>query len=509
MFRFITFLPISLLCVAVACRWLVAQFPYSGQNKPPLFGDYEAQRHWMEVTTSLPASDWYQNTTDNDLMYWGLDYPPLTAYHMYILGYSSNKFLNESWLELHKSRGHESYMHKIFMRSTVVIADLLIYIPAVVYYFYKTEPIQQKLQPSNDNKANILAYTALTLFYPAQILIDHGHFQYNCVFMGLVTWAVILIIKGKQATSALLFTLALNYKQMSLYYSLPFFWFIASINLRVRPLWKGIRNIMMIGFIVISTFIIMFLPFSQTKDNIVQVLRRIFPFYRGVFEDKVANFWFCLSVFYKFRKVYTLEKLLHGSTLLTLFTSLPAGLHLLIKPSVKSFKYALVNTSLVFFLLSFQVHEKTILVPALPILLLFREHPMAVNWFVLVSTFSLQPLLVKDGLTIPYLVLMISYTLISFDMFASHFKLNLHRFFSLHNFTIVIYLSSILGCYILSGLALWVTPPKRYPDIHPTVNSLYSCFHFMGFLLFFYHKQLIHSTKSSLTDKSHLLKKNK
>jgi hypothetical protein len=24
-----------------------------------MFGDYEAQRHWMELTLSLPARDWY------------------------------------------------------------------------------------------------------------------------------------------------------------------------------------------------------------------------------------------------------------------------------------------------------------------------------------------------------------------------------------------------------------------------------------------------------------------
>jgi len=30
-----------------------------GQGKPPMFGDYEAQRHWMEVTYNLPLSRWY------------------------------------------------------------------------------------------------------------------------------------------------------------------------------------------------------------------------------------------------------------------------------------------------------------------------------------------------------------------------------------------------------------------------------------------------------------------
>jgi alpha-1,3-glucosyltransferase len=47
-----------------------------------MHGDFEAQRHWMELTISQPVSQWYFR----DLEWWGLDYPPLTAYHSWILG---------------------------------------------------------------------------------------------------------------------------------------------------------------------------------------------------------------------------------------------------------------------------------------------------------------------------------------------------------------------------------------------------------------------------------------
>lgn len=30
-----------------------------GAGHPPKFGDYEAQRHWMEVAIHLPPSEWY------------------------------------------------------------------------------------------------------------------------------------------------------------------------------------------------------------------------------------------------------------------------------------------------------------------------------------------------------------------------------------------------------------------------------------------------------------------
>ena len=30
----------------------------AGAGKPPKFGDYEAQRHWMEITVNTPMREW-------------------------------------------------------------------------------------------------------------------------------------------------------------------------------------------------------------------------------------------------------------------------------------------------------------------------------------------------------------------------------------------------------------------------------------------------------------------
>lgn len=485
----------------------MAQFPHSGQDSPNLYGDYEAQRHWMEITTNLPVTEWYKNSTDNDLLYWGLDYPPITAYHMYILGRIANYF-NGSWTELHKSRGIETYEHKIFMRMTVLSADILIYMTAIIYYFYQTQPLYYASPPSNSHKQNVAIYTALVLMYPGQILIDHGHFQYNCVFMGLTLWAIILMSKEHKVASAVIFTLALCYKQMSLYYSLPFFWFIVATTLREGSLFRIVSRIILFGLIVSSTFAIVFLPYLKNSQDFLQVLHRIFPFARGLFEDKVGNFWFTLNIFYKIREFYSTNELLKISTVTTLLVSLPVGLHILFKPTLRTFKYAIVNTSLAFFLLSFQVHEKTILVPALPVLLFYREHPMIVNWFAIVSTFSLQPLLHRDGQLVPYLVLMIMFTLISIEMFSRHISLDLSKLFSLNNLIIAAYFSSILGCFSLSVAAIFVKPPQHLPDLHPTLNALYSCLHFTYFLIFFYYKQFSgDGKKNQAPERVYLLKK--
>jgi hypothetical protein len=36
-----------------------------GFNKSPMFGDFEAQRHWMEITVNLPVSEWLEKALKN------------------------------------------------------------------------------------------------------------------------------------------------------------------------------------------------------------------------------------------------------------------------------------------------------------------------------------------------------------------------------------------------------------------------------------------------------------
>ena len=116
--------------------------PPPGQGTPPMFGDYEAQRHWMEITNHLPTQQWYTY----DLQYWGLDYPPMTAYHSWLCGkmyvvlilcsfllplpMNRGSFIDSRWFALDTSRGIETPASKLYMRSTVILSDYVVYIPA-------------------------------------------------------------------------------------------------------------------------------------------------------------------------------------------------------------------------------------------------------------------------------------------------------------------------------------------------------------------------------------------
>lgn len=287
-------------CGAFSLRTIISLQSYSGYNKPPMYGDFEAQRHWQEITINLPIADWYTNTTDNDLMYWGLDYPPLTAYHSWINGWMAQK-LNHSYTELHKSRGITTENHQNFMRNTVLIADLILYIPAMIF-------AAQSIGFQSNAILNVLSIVTV-LFHPGQIIIDNGHFQYNNISLGFAALAIAAIFRNHERLAAFLFVLALNYKQMELYHALPFFVYLLSNSFKSSTKQSGIgqrsligiKNVAILGLIVIFSFALIWSPWLRTLEHLKQLVHRLFPLARGVFEDKVANVWCVVNIFYKLK----------------------------------------------------------------------------------------------------------------------------------------------------------------------------------------------------------------
>ncbi|XP_030851898.1 dolichyl pyrophosphate Man9GlcNAc2 alpha-1,3-glucosyltransferase [Strongylocentrotus purpuratus] len=469
-----------IVVAAVSIRWCVSLNPYSGAGKPPMFGDYEAQRHWMEMTYHLPVKEWYHNTSTNDLQYWGLDYPPLTAYHSWLCGYVADK-VNPDWVALQRSRGHESEGHKLFMRYTVLVADLLVYIPAVIAFFLWTVKDRSNIQ--------LLAFAAVTLLYPGLVLIDYGHFQYNCISLGFTLWAVVAMATNHELLGSVAFVLALNYKQMELYHAVPFFCYLLGRCLWSKDeirLWKLAK----IGVFVIGTFALCWLPFLHDIDHIQQVIHRIFPFARGLFEDKVSNIWCSLNVIIKLKNLLSQPLLIRLSLASTLICLAPSAVNLLLNPSIQKLKYALVNSSLVFFLFSYQVHEKSILIAALPVCLLIHEQPFVCTWFLLISVFSMLPLLIKDGLilaTIPLMVLFYTGSKVSQSSWVTPPTSDQRgQSASFRNFA---FWCSILGVIALTACSLVIQSPQRFPDLWPVLVSIYSCGHFILFLISFNYLQ--------------------
>ena len=309
----------------------------------------------MEITSNLAIGDWYVNTTDNDLLYWGLDYPPLTAYHSLIFGKVA-KYIYPEMVTLNSSKGFETKNEKTFMRATVILSDIIVTIPATLI-LYQTS--SQGFINNFRDFLNILS----CLILPALMLIDHGHFQYNGVCIGFALFATVAILNDHDILGSILFCLSLNFKQMSLYYALIFFSILLRKSFNKKTTLAIIGHIIKLGIIVIITFGVLWLPFCILKrdDNtclssLLHVLSRQFPFSRGIFEDKVANICYSLSVVFDFRLYFSIHQLAIMSLILTLLLQLPICLNLIMKPiTFERFLISLMNGSLAFFLASFQV----------------------------------------------------------------------------------------------------------------------------------------------------------
>ncbi|XP_037070274.1 dolichyl pyrophosphate Man9GlcNAc2 alpha-1,3-glucosyltransferase-like [Pollicipes pollicipes] len=134
--------------------------------------------------------------------------------YLLVLGYVCGAvaaWLDPSYVALHASRGLETPEHRLFMRSTVLVADLLVFLPAVLCV-----------------TLNVLAVFAL---YPGLMLIDHGHFQYNGVSLGL-TVAAVAALCTRKVYCWLLFRPACLFPD----YPLSCFWFLTASTLSMLPL---------------------------------------------------------------------------------------------------------------------------------------------------------------------------------------------------------------------------------------------------------------------------------
>ncbi|CAH0595286.1 unnamed protein product [Chrysodeixis includens] len=500
------------LLFAMLVRWCVAAYPYSGYKTPPMYGDYEAQRHWQEITVHTPKVKWYHNTTQNDLQYWGLDYPPLTAYHSLLMGLVAD-WLDPESVRLFASRGYENDFHKTFMRWTVFLSDIYFYFTVALCICMDAERVLGKEARDKSVFKRTDIATTLFLLYPGIILIDHGHFQYNCVSLGLFLWATFFIIAIENDTLAtIFFVFALNYKQMELYHALPFFFYLLRKCFIGMPLGRGkfvhfVRSLNKLAIAVVSTFVIVWYPFLNGWDNVFQVLNRLFPLNRGIFEDKVSNVWCMVNVFIKLKTIYTNQEMAKTCLLITAMAAGPACVDLFFRISKKKFVPCLINVSLAFFLFSFQVHEKSILLVAIPVALHLPEDPFMCFWFLLVSNFSMLPLLVKDGLFIPFIATNLIYT--SFYSICLRLSQPNSGYFSIFNanrvakilqpnkkdsspllsFLSLIFFFSIIGMILLTIGTVFVEPPPQYPDIFPLLVSAYSCAHFLFFFFYFYYQQ--------------------
>ncbi|KAH9999742.1 glycosyltransferase family 57 protein [Xylariaceae sp. FL0662B] len=496
-------LPLILMVVGLF-RWAAGLWGYSGYQKPPMFGDYEAQRHWMEITTHLPISQWYFH----DLEWWGLDYPPLTAYHSWLLG-KIGSIIDPSWFALYTSRGSDDPVLKVFMRATVVVSEYLIYIPAVVIFVRRYSRLFGVAQWTAS-----VALVAI-LMQPATILIDHVHFQYNTVMLGFVLASMSSMVAGRYMWAPIFFVAALGFKQMALYYAPAVFAFLLGSCIFPRI---AIRRFLTIAVVTVASFAVLVLPlvigalydasrgidsrpdldgprpplpiftflsghldteafYYPVVEQMVQLIHRVFPFARGLFEDKVANFWCAANVVVKLRE-YPTELLQRVSLLTTLAAITPPCLIMFFRPRKELLPYAFAATAWGFFLFSYQVHEKSVLLPLLPMTVLLagkqglgKDIRAWVGFANIVGTWTMFPLLQRVDLRMPYTVLTLLWAyLLGLPPVSTSVYFQEDQSIWVQWATALVHGGFYLAMGVWHVLELFITPPLDKPDLWVVAN---------------------------------------
>jgi alpha-1,3-glucosyltransferase len=391
------------------------------------------------------------------------------------------------------------------MRATVLISEYLIYIPALIIFLRRFS----RLEGVNVWEASIALVAVL--MQPGTILIDHGHFQYNTVMLGFTIASISSMVAGRPLWGCVFFVGALGFKQMALFYAPAVFAYLLGIC--IFPKWN-IGRLCSIALVTAASFAVLYLPFllgvlydiyrGESRGDLpipplitslpfsldekswyypillqmAQSIHRIFPFARGLFEDKVANIWCAIHTFHKLNRYPSalLQRAALAATSAAI--SLPCVI-LFLKPKKTLLPLGVAATSWGFFLCSYQVHEKNVLLPLLPMTVLLSGErgllPEVRAWIGLANmlgAWTMFPLLKRDELRVPYFVITLlwAYLLglppVSLSTYHYGGKGGLDlltKFLHLN-----IYLAMV-GWHI--GEAFW-PPPADKPDLWTVANAL-------------------------------------
>ncbi len=401
--------------------------------------DFDVHRNWLAITRQLPISEWYFDDVNGGTVH-TLDYPPAFAFFEYLL---SNNSLTDMVLPegdrclqlLPDSDNAPSDACVIFQRSTVVVYDVIFWGGA--YWACKA---------FHHGKPQNYAMTAflLVVLNPALLWLDHVHFQYNGMMIGIFLASLGCLFMGNNVTvaptpqnsnprqplaydlyhlcGAALYALLLNLKHLYLPLAPIYFCYLLQRYCLTPTILSGkarkqflVDKFLLLAIVTGSCLVLPWLPFVVAKDDpkgmILQILNRLFPFGRGLVHDYWAgNIWALFSLLDRVWKLVAGKILnMEGANLpepsptvcafLLLVSILPGLWVASIRKSNKKLVESIVYVSFCAFMLAYHVHEKAILTALIPLTLLVEpgaDHHNLLFWNVcLFGLLGLLPLLFR------------------------------------------------------------------------------------------------------------------
>eukprot|EP01025_Chloroclados_australasicus_P013206 TRINITY_DN16266_c1_g1_i1.p1 TRINITY_DN16266_c1_g1~~TRINITY_DN16266_c1_g1_i1.p1 ORF type:complete len:436 (-),score=21.34 TRINITY_DN16266_c1_g1_i1:33-1256(-) len=374
--------------------------------------------------------------------------------------------------------GYESHATVVFQRLSVIVTEFVL----VAAAWYKLRKCS--------NISEVLAGACLVLCNSGLIIVDHIHFQYNGLLLGILMWSILAMEEGNVLLSGFLFAVLINMKHLFVFAGPLYFVYILRTYICNKQLAQGLLNLTLMGSVVIGVCAVSLGPFIVTGQG-AQLLQRLFPFGRGLCHAYwAANIWSIYSFIDKLLTVVlgvesTRQAAMTGglvqeaqfqvipqisplmSAALVLFAQLPLLINVIRSPHQISFGRGVAYSYLCSFMFGFHVHEKAVLVVTIPLAFYAFQDVKNSGEYVFLSTvsnYALLPLLFRDEEYYIKIVIFLSYQLLVEYLLQKKQNLNWgQRMY-------------IFGLIVLEVFASWVHPVSfggKLPFLPLLLTSVY------------------------------------
>eukprot|EP00978_Attheya_sp_CCMP212_P015203 scaffold39159_cov54-Attheya_sp.AAC.3 len=301
--------------------------------------DFDVHRNWLSVTRHLPSDQWYFYDANETTVH-TLDYPPLFAFFE-LFWSSPHNFLTQFLLS------HDDYLYEclalrpdhdnepsaqcvVFQRATVILSDLIFlmgsHLASKAMEVVACRGRGRGRACNNDNVDHVSRYNTtmiLLLLNPGLLWLDHVHFQYNGMLLGLLLGSMGCLVQAffQQGTllhanilgGAILFGLLVGMKHLYLtlaplyfVYLLRHYCFVPRSHDNNKnnksktsssSVYFSLPRLLLLGTVTLVVLVVPFVPFVS-KEQLMQIMVRLFPFQRGLCHDYwAANVFSAMSSF--------------------------------------------------------------------------------------------------------------------------------------------------------------------------------------------------------------------
>jgi alpha-1,3-glucosyltransferase len=412
-------------------------------------------RNWLAVTNHLPLKEWYFDDVNGTTVH-TLDYPPSFAFFEYALSQNiiTKGLISKGWVDprcfnlLGDEDNDVGIDCVIFQRGTVILSDFILMLGGY---------IMSSAMIHNNGVRNVVQYNDLNLVLmnSGLLMLDHVHFQYNGMLLGILLASLGCILtsirKYEENKSnvflydwmgAVLFALLVTFKHLYITLAPAYFFYLLRRccfirNALSQDLKFSHSRFICLAITVVTVIVVPFIPFViHGTDQIVQIFRRLFPFQRGLCHDYWAgNIW---ALYMSFDKVvrFICKKMLgthiHFPELtpnqvgvILLFSLIPSMTLAWKAASVQDsaakqqtlFVLSIVYASLSSFMFGYHVHEKAIMTAIIPLIFLSFQSLSFARLFLRLCTvghFGLLPLLFRPQEILLKVLLHATYLILSY-----------------------------------------------------------------------------------------------